>query len=68
MFIRVSLGKLLVNLLQVVERTNTPLIPEHDPKTHGLSTRPFLKLLGWGQRLSPASLPVEQVLGEYSLS
>ena len=26
--IRLSLGKLLVNLLQVVKRTNTPLIPE----------------------------------------
>ena len=25
--IRLSLGKLLVNLLQVVKRTNTPLIP-----------------------------------------
>ena len=26
--IRLSLGKLLVNLLQVVKRTNTPLIPK----------------------------------------
>ena len=26
--IRLSLGKLLVNLLQVVKRTNTPLIPQ----------------------------------------
>ena len=25
--VRLSLGKLLVNLLQVVKRTNTPLIP-----------------------------------------
>ena len=25
-----SLGKLLVNLLQVVKRTNIPLIPQHD--------------------------------------
>ena len=27
--VRVSLGKLMVNLLQVVKRTNTPLIPRH---------------------------------------
>ena len=27
--IRLSLGKLLVNLLQVVKRTNAPLIPQH---------------------------------------
>ena len=29
--IRLSLGKLLVNILQVVKRTNTPLIPEQIP-------------------------------------
>ena len=28
---RLSLGKLLVNLLQVVKRTNTPLIPQQCP-------------------------------------
>ena len=27
-----------------------------------------LKLLGWGHRVSPADLPIKQVLGEYSLS
>ena len=27
--IRLSLGKLLINLSQVVKRTNTPLIPSH---------------------------------------
>ena len=26
---RISLGKLLVNLLEVVKRANTPLIPQH---------------------------------------
>ena len=53
-------SKQLVNLLQVVARTNTPLIPQqksekfifvdggdrtHHPKTHGLSTTLFAKVL-----------------------
>ena len=33
-----------------------------------LPTTPFLKLFGWGYRVSPAGLPIELVLGEYSLS
>ena len=36
--VRLSLGKLLVNLVQVVKRTNTPLIPQHiilTPMTSG---------------------------------
>ena len=34
--IRLSLGKLLVNLLQVVKRTNTPLIPRQMASSAGL--------------------------------
>ena len=26
------------------------------------------KVIGWGHRVPPAGLPIEQVLGEYSLS
>ena len=37
-------------------------------KKHGLSTTPFVKEIRKGHRVPPAGLPIEQVLGEYSLS
>ena len=37
-------------------------------KTHGVSTTPFVKVIGRGHRVSPAGLLFEQVLGEYPLS
>ena len=37
-------------------------------KTHGLPTTPFVKVIGRGNRVPPTGLPIEQVLGEYSLS
>ena len=36
----------------------------HDPKTHGLAVDATCKV----NRGAPAGLPIEQVLGEYSLS
>ena len=38
-FIRLSFGRQLVNILQVVERTNTPLIPQHMASSAGLAHR-----------------------------
>ena len=38
------------------------------PKNHGLSTTPFVKDLGWGHRVPPAGLLIEQVLDEYVLT
>ena len=33
-----------------------------------LPSTPHVKLIGGGHRVPPAGLPIEQVLGEYSLS
>ena len=37
-------------------------------KKHDLSTTPFVKVIGRRHRVPPSGLPIEQVLGEYSLS
>ena len=42
--IRLSLGKLSVNLLQVVKRTNTPLIPYQLTVVHGEGIAPEIAL------------------------
>ena len=36
-------------------------------KAHGPADDAICKVIGWGHRVPPASLPIEQVLGEYSL-
>ena len=37
------------------------------PKTRSHADDAICKVIGWGHRLPPAGLPIEQVLGEYSL-
>ena len=47
---RLSLGKLLVNHVQVVKRTNNPLIPQHTPFVRNLPS-PSLSHAVWAQRI-----------------
>ena len=47
-----------------IEEIRGVLLQKH---LHAKKT-PFLKLQWWGHRVSSAGLPIEHVLGEYSLS
>ena len=57
---------------QVVEtgrdgRTMGPLLPVPNVSCSPADDA-ICKVIGWGHRVPPACLPIEQVLGEYSLS
>ena len=62
-FFKFDMGR-VVNVYYIVDAE----IRTHNPKTHVLSTTPFVKEVSGYTECPLVALPIEQVLDEYSLS